>query len=266
VAFLAMDLMSRGRNDLAFVVLNAWLEHNGDYDSLAVMRFYLVYRSMVRAVVTAIRQDQLPAQSGQSFRLKSDRYIELAAKLVDTPPPQLLLMHGFSGSGKTWVSSKLVGELPALRVRSDLERKRLPGLDTGPGATGGIEAGIYSREVTGRTYETLARYCETGLRAGFSMIADASFLQRRHREQFIEMAGRIGVPVGIVDCRADEETLRKRIRLRAAAGSDASDADLAVLEHQMRHHDPLTAIEKKSVVRPGFSPRRSGVQDQHYLT
>lgn len=250
IAFLAMDLMSRGRNDLAFVVLNAWLENNGDYNSLAVMRFYLVYRSMVRAVVTSIRQHQKPAPSGQSFRLKSDSYIELAAKLVDTPAPQLLLMHGFSGSGKTWYSSKLVRELPALRVRSDLERKRLPGPGPGQSNTSVIEAGIYSREATARTYEILARHCETGLRAGFSMIADATFLQRRHRELFIEMARRVGVQAGIIDCRADRETLRERIRLRTAASRDASDADLAVLEHQLRHHDPLIEIEKELVVQP----------------
>ncbi|MFC1796708.1 AAA family ATPase [Pseudomonadota bacterium] len=250
IAFLAMDLMSRGRDDLAFVVLNAWLENNGDYNSLAVMRFYLVYRSMVRAVVTSIRQRQQSAQFGQSFRLKSDGYIDLAAKLVDTPPPQLLLMHGFSGSGKTWYSNKLVGELPALRVRSDLERKRLPGPGPGQSNTSGIEVGLYSREVTARTYEALARHCETGLRAGFSMIADASFLQRCHRELFIEMAGRIGVQVGIVDCRADKETLRERIRLRTAGGRDASDADLSVLEHQIGHHDPLIESEKELVVQP----------------
>jgi len=250
IAFLVMDLMSRDRTDLAFIVLNAWLENNGDYDSLTVMRFYLVYRSMVRAVVTSIRDRQQPAQSGQTLRQKADCYIELAARLVDTPPPQLLLMHGFSGSGKTWRSSRLVGELPALRVRSDLERKRLPG--PGPAQSGDnrINSGLYSREVTARTYETLARHCETGLRSGFSMIADATFLQRPQRELFIDMAARLDVRVGIVDCRADKETLKERIRLRAATSKDVSDADLAVLEHQLKHHDPLNEAEKALVVQP----------------
>jgi aminoglycoside phosphotransferase family enzyme len=136
IAFLVMDLMARGRSDLAFVLLNAWLEHGGDYNSLAVMRYYLVYRSMVRAVVTSIRQRQQAAGSGRSVRPESDRYIDLAAELVDTPPPRLLLMHGFSGSGKTWRSERLVAELPraepcrqdrcgALRPRGD--RPNLPG-------------------------------------------------------------------------------------------------------------------------------------------
>jgi predicted kinase len=83
------------------------------------------------------------------------------------------------------------------------------------------------------------------------MIADATFLRRRHRQLFISMAEKAGVQVGIVDCRAGEETLRRNIRHRSAEGKDASDADLAVLEHQLRHHDPLDETERRLVVPPG---------------
>jgi aminoglycoside phosphotransferase family enzyme/predicted kinase len=247
IAFLAMDLMARGREDLAMRVLNAWLEHNGDYHSLKVMRFYLVYRSMVRAVVTAMRQQQSP-DAGTSFRQAAERYVELAADLVDTPPPRLYLMHGFSGSGKTWTSDRLVGELPALRVRSDLERKRLPERPAN-GKTGGtLATGLYGPEAIDRTYEMLGRHCESGLRAGFSMIADATFLQRRHRRYFIELAKREGVQLHILHCGADDKTLRNRIRRRGAAASDASEAGLAVLDHQLSHHDPLDRNEQALVL------------------
>jgi aminoglycoside phosphotransferase family enzyme/predicted kinase len=239
IAFLAMDLLARGRDDLAFILLNAWLEETGDYPGLAVMRFYLVYRAMVRAVVTAIRQRQAGAAQEGSYRPEAAEYIELAAGLVDTPPPCLYLMHGFSGSGKTWVSSRLVGELAALRVRSDVERKRLPVSIDGEPDSDGIEAGLYRPDVTERTYEKLAEHCATGLRAGFSMIADATFLDRGHRQRFFEVAGETGARLKILDCRAPVEVLRSRLERRAAAGQDASDADLAVLEHQLAHHDEL---------------------------
>jgi predicted kinase len=177
--------------------------------------------------------------------------VELAAHLVDTPPPRLYLMHGFSGSGKTWLSERLVGALPALRVRSDLERKRLAGLHPGRQATGAIASGLYAAEVTDRTYETLARSCEAGLRAGFDMIADATFLQRRQREQFRELAARLGSAFVIVDCAAPPALLEERLRQRLAGGADASDADLAVLHHQLAHHDPLTAAEQRVTVSLG---------------
>jgi len=249
IAFLVMDLMVRGRSDLAYTLLNGWLEETGDYESLQVMRFYLVYRSMVRAVVTSIRQRQASAQPEDSARPGAIRYIELAASLVDTPPARLLLMHGFSGSGKTWQSSQLVASLPALRVRSDLERKRLPGLTANQREVGRVASGLYQEEVTDRTYETLARHCETGLRAGFDMIADATFLQRGRREAFGGLAESLGAELAIVDCSAPVELLRSRIRERAQQREDASDADLAVLEHQLQHHDPLTPSERARVIQ-----------------
>ena len=57
-AFLAMDLQDRGRPDLARRFLNAYLEQTGDYEGLEVLRYYLVYRAMVRAKVACIRAGQ----------------------------------------------------------------------------------------------------------------------------------------------------------------------------------------------------------------
>jgi hypothetical protein len=248
VAFLVMDLMARSCRDLAFSLLNAWLEETGDYDSLAVTRFYLVYRSMVRAVVTSIRQQQRSSQENNSFRINAAAYVELASTLVDTPPPILYLMHGFSGSGKTWISERLISKLPALRVRSDLERKRLADLSVQQSADGRIESGLYSPEVTDRTYRALARYCEAGLSSGFNMIADATFLRCRQRDLFAAIAAANGAQLVILDCAAPVRVLRDRIRLRLAENQDASDANLAVLEHQLTHHDPLSESEQAIAV------------------
>jgi predicted kinase len=244
IAFLAMDLMAQGHPGYASSLLNAWLEDTGDYASLAVMRFYLVYRSMVRAVVTSIRQQQHSGQNEDSIRINAADYVDLAAKLVDTPTPTLYLMHGFSGSGKTWVSDRLISKLPALRVRSDLERKRLDSVSPQQRVTGKIESGLYSPEIKGQTYQVLARHCETGLRSGFNMIADATFLRSRHRDLFASVAAANGARLVILDCAAPVPELQRRIRQRIAGGEDVSDADLDVLEHQLTHHDPLSASER----------------------
>jgi hypothetical protein len=250
IAFLAMDLMARGRRDFAYDVLSAWLEANGDYDSLAVMRYYLVYRSMVRAVVTAIRSRQAGARAAaDSVRLDTPRYVELAAQLVDTPPPRLYLMHGLSGSGKTWLSERLVGGLGAVRVRSDLERKRLAvPLPAAQRRTGEIGTGLYGREATEGTYRVLARACESGLRAGFDLIVDAAFLERARRRQFMELAASLGAECRIVECQGPRERLQRRLQRRAAEQADASDADLAVLQHQLESHEPLDVAERRLTV------------------
>jgi hypothetical protein len=103
---------------------------------------------------------------------------------------------------------------------------------------------LYAPDITDRTYDRLAECCALGLRAGFDMIADATFLSRRHRQQFLQLAQSVGAGFAIVDCSAPRELLEARIRERAARQQDASDADLAVLEHQLSQHDPLSVGER----------------------
>jgi predicted kinase len=93
----------------------------------------------------------------------------------------------------------------------------------------------------------LAEFCETGLRAGFNMIADATFLQRQQRERFVRLGESLGCEVSIIDCATPEEELRRRLIERSARGGDASDADTAVLDYQLAHHDPLTAQERARI-------------------
>jgi hypothetical protein len=240
IAFLVMDLMARDRTDLAYTFLNTWLEESGDYDGLAVLRFYLVYRCMVRLKVASIQTEQLHEDARGEHAIKARQYLELARVLTDAPDhPCMVLMYGFSASGKTHTSGKLITAMPAIRVRSDLERKRLHGQPRHQHSRSGIKTGLYSGTATQQTYMTLARYCETGLRAGFNMIADATFLNQEWRSRFLDLALRLGAQATIMECSAPLETLKARIRQRAAEGLDESDADLAVLEYQLTHFDPL---------------------------
>ena len=55
------------------------------------------------------------------------RYVALARAWAEPPHPAMVVMHGLSGSGKTTVSDAITAPLGALRVRTDVERKRLRG-------------------------------------------------------------------------------------------------------------------------------------------
>jgi predicted kinase len=121
------------------------------------------------------------------------------------------------------------------------------GLSISQSSHSGIETGLYDAAATERVYECLARYCEIGLRAGFNMIADASSLRQRQRQRFVDLARQLQVQLFILDCTAPLETLRERIRKRATDPLNVSEADLAVLEYQLAHHDPLTDEERRFV-------------------
>jgi len=237
VAFVVMDLLAHRMQAAAWRLLNAWLEASGDYAGIAVLRFYLVYRALVRAKIARIRGLDDP------FRL----YLGLAESLAGAGHPALLLMHGLSGSGKTTVSQAALERLGAVRVRSDVERKRLHGLEPGARTAAGLDTGIYAAAASRRTYAHLADLAAGILEAGYPAIVDAAFLQREQRDLFMRMAGRLGASCAIAACTAPEAELRRRVMQRAARSSEVSEAGAAVLEHQLAARNPFAKEEMPMV-------------------
>jgi aminoglycoside phosphotransferase family enzyme/predicted kinase len=249
-AFLAMDLRAHGRTDLAYEFLNRYLETTGDYGGLDVLQFYLVHRALVRAKVAAIKR----AQRGEGGSSGSDghdqgRYLATALELTARTRPVLVITHGLSGSGKTTVTDELVGRLPALRARSDLERKRLHGLGAAARTHSALGAGLYVAGATRLTYGALAGLADRLLRNGQTALIDAAFLERRERLEFRQVAAANAARFVILDCTATPNELRRRVTARGRQGRDASEADLAVLEHQLRTHEPLDGAERRAAVK-----------------
>jgi uncharacterized protein len=244
VAFAAMDLRDRRRPDLAHRFLNAYLEITGDYDGLSVLRFYLVYRAMVRAKISRLRAHQLEAGDAQAAALAEYRgYLNIAAHYAQPSRPAIVITHGLAGSGKTTLSQALLEMIGAVRIRTDVERKRLHGLPAVARDRTGIEAGLYMPEATRETYLQALQLTRGATAAGFRVIVDATFLQRWQRRLFRDLAHELGIPFIIVNFVTENATLRERIMRRLRDAHEASDADLTVLEHQMRTREPLAPDE-----------------------
>jgi aminoglycoside phosphotransferase family enzyme/predicted kinase len=250
VAFLSMDLEDRGRPNLAHRFLNGYLEATGDYGLLVPLPFYLTYRALVRAKVAGIRygQSDLAPEEAQHVRQAFGSYLDLAAKYTRPSRPRLWITHGLSGSGKTWSTQQMVEATGAIRLRSDVERKRLFGLAPVERSTGRSTFDLYAPDVTQRTYDHLAQQAARVIAAGFSVLVDATFLKRAQRDAFRRLAAQLGVPFTILECRAHPETLRRRVAQRSAQGGDASEADLAVLHGQLAALEPLMANEQVSAL------------------
>jgi aminoglycoside phosphotransferase family enzyme/predicted kinase len=241
VAFLVMDLLEHRLQAHAWRLLNAYLEITGDYAGVRVLRYYLVYRAMVRAKIVCIRARQAGA-GGAADRQYRD-YLGLAESLSVPGRPALVLMHGLAGSGKTTFAQAMLERLGAVRVRSDVERKRLHGLEPGARTHAGPYAGIYAPEATRLTYDRLKRAVRDIAESGSIAIVDAAFLWRAEREAFRALARGLELPFLIVSCRASKAALRRRVAQREAAGNDASEAGVAVLENQIATQEPLGAGE-----------------------
>jgi aminoglycoside phosphotransferase family enzyme/predicted kinase len=247
LAFIWIDLLDHGKPGLAAWLLNAWLEVSGEFDAMRLLRFYAVYRAVVRAKIAALRARQEDAADAvQEFDVARG-YLALARGIAVADPrsgipdtqsargPTLAITCGLSGSGKTTASSaRLLDAARAdaghlIRLRSDVERKRLFGVAPLASSGSAIDAGIYTAEATVRTYARLIDLARELLGAGWPVIVDAAFLRRAERDAFRVLAAELGVGFEILYCSAPAAELRQRVSSRRG---DASEATTEVLDKQ----------------------------------
>jgi aminoglycoside phosphotransferase family enzyme/predicted kinase len=253
IAFVWIDLLDHGRPGLAAWLLNAWLEAGGDFAALRLLRFYAVYRAVVRAKIAALRGRQEDNVHALAEIDAARGYLHLARQIAVPPAPTLLITCGLSGSGKTTASSArlLDDDSPAagsvVRLRSDVERKRLFGLAPLARSDSPQDGGIYTAEANTRTYARLRELARDLLAAGWPVIVDAAFLRRAERAEFAALAAEFGVNFSILATAAPVEELRRRLRARSG---DASEATAAVLDRQLEWFEPLVAEDRASLIHP----------------
>ncbi|MCM2289893.1 MAG: AAA family ATPase [Sulfuritalea sp.] len=253
IAFVWIDLLDHGRPGLAGWFLNAWLEAGGDFAALRLLRFYAVYRAVVRAKIAALRGRQEDSVQALAELDAARGYLHLARQIAVPPAPTLLITCGLSGSGKTTASSaRLLDSSGAaagsvIRLRSDVERKRLFGLTALERSDSPRDGGIYTAAATTRTYARLRELAHELLAAGWPVIVDAAFLRRAERAEFAALAAEFGVDFGILAAEAPPEELRRRLQARSG---DASEATVAVLDRQLECFEPLVAEERECLIRP----------------
>ncbi|TXT37994.1 MAG: hypothetical protein FD135_3216 [Comamonadaceae bacterium] len=241
IAFTYMDLLEQQQPGLANWWVNELLSRTGDYEAALLLRCYAVYKAMIRAKVAALQR-----QGAQDDDAPVLAYLALAERLAAPAPKRLVITHGLSGCGKTHASSqRLLNDQLAntLRLRSDVERKRLFGLKSTEHHVSAPGTGLYSSEASRQTYARLHQLAQQLLDAGGTVIVDAAFLRRSERDSFRALAQQQQAAFEILAPQATPEQLAERIQTRYTHECDASDATLEVLAQQMRTLEPLQADE-----------------------
>lgn len=251
LAFLAMDLVASGHAAFSHRLINQYIELTGDYAGLPLLRYYLAYRAMVRCKVAFLRLSQGGSDSEkQTLEQEGLSYLALACRFISDRQPELIITHGLSGSGKSRHSLALLEHIGAIRVRSDVERKRLHGLSVKEANALRLENQAYNPHNTEIVYQRLLSLVEHIINAGYPAIVDATCLKRWQRDLFRCFAEQHQIKFSIVHYDAPLDELRRRIESRQVQQQDVSDASLEVLDLQIKTAEAFTALELPYVRMP----------------
>lgn len=249
LAFLWMDLIAREQAGLANWLLSEYFDASGDSDAAEVWTHFATYRALVRAKVAALRATS--ANDPSADLTACQRYIELAAQIAWPSSPRLIITHGLSGSGKSRMARQhLLSNTtePTIRLRSDVERKRLFGLGPEARSGSGLNSGLYAPDAHVRTYTHLSQRAAHLIDQGWSVLIDAAFLKRAERDAFAQLAAALGCPFHLLAREAPVAVLRERIERRLAKGRDPSEATVQVLEQQLQTVEPLSDDERRHLI------------------
>ena len=232
LAFLLMDLEARGHQRWANRCLNRYIEKSGDFSGFLLLPHYKAFRSMVRAKVAMLGEQP----NLEEFR----RYLNLTTRYAQKPEPLLILMHGCSGTGKSYLAAQLAERINAIEVRNGIERQRI----YRELALRGDPIELYGADMDTRTYIRVEEITELLLRAGQTVILDATFLKQRVRQRFEKLAERYDYPLRIIHCDAPDRVIRQRLEKRLIESDRASDADISIYEQQLVRNEPLSEVEQ----------------------
>ncbi len=227
LAFLVMDLVHRGLTRAATLVLGAYLSKAGspDHDGgLMALPLFLGIRAAIRAMTTVQTARLVPA--AQADLPEARAYLKLALTFLAPAPARLIAVGGLSGTGKSLLAAALapgLGKAPgAIHLRSDLERKALFGVDPATRLPPAAYSDVISQQIYARMTERAGHI----LRAGHSVIMDATYLRQEDRAALATMAEHVGVRFQGLWLEAPADILSARVTARI---DDASDADATVV-------------------------------------
>jgi aminoglycoside phosphotransferase family enzyme/predicted kinase len=233
IAFLLMDMEVRGGGAMVRPFLARYLELLRDPDLPLLLPYYQCYRALVRGKVEALRSTGPNSNAPRYFGYAS-RFTWLSLK------PFVLIVCGLTGSGKSTLARELGERLGMPVINSDTVRKAIAG-KLGRQAVP-FNEGIYSQNMTEKTYAKIAREAEKQILAGEGAIIDATFGQKANREKIIRLAEKHAIPLVLIHCVASPETTKKRLAQREAEGQDVSDGRWEIYLKQKTEFQPINEV------------------------
>jgi len=240
IAFFVMDLEYHGEKDLANYFVDRYIGATGDWGMLQLLDFYKCYRAYVRGKVRSfnLKDPGIGPSDKRRAAQVARKYFRLAADYARTmfDRPALVLMAGLPGVGKTYLGTRVAKHLNSYHLRSDIIRKELMSVPVGEHRFEGTGKGIYTSNISGRTYEEMLARGGKYLRQGRSVILDATFSFASSRRECAALAERMDARFLMVNCTCPVQVAIARINKRRGEFS-FSDATPEVYYHIRKNFD-----------------------------
>jgi len=245
VAFLTMDLDYNGYGRFSQSFVDSYLKYSGDSDMPALLNFYRCYYAYVRGKVIGFRLDQkeLPDSERDIVRETASKYFDLAyTYAARLEKPVLILTAGMIGSGKSYQARNLASRLGADVIRTDVLRKELLKITPSEKHREAFGQGIYSSDMSRRTYDKAIELARQIMTEGRPVIIDASFRSRADRALAVDLARSMNIPLYCIECVCPDEVVKIRLDKRKQETDNPSDGRWEILQEQKKHYEPVDEI------------------------
>jgi aminoglycoside phosphotransferase family enzyme/predicted kinase len=250
IAFLAMDLDFHLFPSLSRSFVSEYVRLSRDETLREILTFYKSYTAFVRGKVLSFILDETEeSEAEKTWARDQARYYFHLARVyaLSETHPLIIITCGLSGSGKSKIATHIASEMDMEIIRSDAVRKELSGIRPEEHRYESFSGGIYSREMTRRTYDELFFRAEKTLREKRSVIIDASYLRGEEREKVRELAGKVDAQFYILFTRCPDDVTRTRLVERVHEGT-ISDATIDIYEKQKEIIEPPKIEEEDYLI------------------
>ena len=149
--------------------------------------------------------------------------------------PDLFVFMGFIASGKSTLARAWADTFSLPYYNSDVVRKELAGFSASSRQSDAFHQGIYTPEMTRKTYDALLGYAKKEMTSGSSVVLDASYSTRSERDLVCQSASECGSRLFFILCQCDEEETRLRLAKRVRDSQAVSDATWEIYQKQVQH-------------------------------
>jgi aminoglycoside phosphotransferase family enzyme/predicted kinase len=246
VAFFVMDLEFYQHKELADFFISRYLHYTNDWELLKVLDFYKCYRAYVRGKVTSFNLNDrgMSKSDKEQAKVIAKQYFDLADKYANSlsAQPKLIMVMGLPGVGKTFLAQHLAEHISAYHLCSDIIRKEITNTPVETHCFEGYGKGIYTKEVSGKTYQEMYRRAESYLNQSKTAIIDATFSWEKSRNEVKQIAQKYDAQFYIINCTCPEKVVMQRMKKRAKEFS-LSDATPEIY-YRIRDNSEKVEVKK----------------------